>query len=75
MICSVADKNDIEPSKDGDHGPGFCSIPQVKRSDKTIRSEKIKKSNTFDFGMATIMQTDPHSVNFNGNHDILPIKE
>ena len=37
-ICSVADKNDIEWSEDEDDGPGFRSIPPIKRSDKIIRS-------------------------------------
>ena len=30
-------------------------------------------SYAFDFGMSTIMQTDPHPVNFNRNHDILSL--
>ena len=43
IICSVADKNDkndIESSEDEDDGPGFRSIPPIKRSDKIIRSSK-----------------------------------
>ena len=38
IICSVADKNDIESLEDKDDGPGFRSIPPIKRSDKIIRS-------------------------------------
>ena len=75
MICSVADKSDIESSEDEDDGPGFLSIPPIKRSDRTISSSKIKMSYAFDFGMSTIKQTDPHPVNFNRNHDILSINE
>ena len=40
IICSVADKNDIESSEDEDDGPGFRSIPPIKRSEKIIRSSK-----------------------------------
>ena len=75
IICSVADKNDIESSEDEDDGPGFSSIPPIKRSDKIIRSSKIKMSYAFNFIMSTIMQADPHPISFNRNHDILSIKE
>ena len=40
IICSVADKNNIESSEDEDDGPGFYSIPPIRRSDKIIRSSK-----------------------------------
>ena len=40
MICSVADKNDSESSEDEEDGPGFLSIPPIKRSDRTISSSK-----------------------------------
>ena len=79
MICSVADKNDIEndieSSEDEDDGPGFRSIPLIKSSDKTIRSKKNKMSYASNLSMSTIMQTNPHPVNFIRNHDILSIKE
>ena len=74
--CSVVDKNDIESSEDEYDGPGFRSIPPIKRSDKIIRSsKKIKMSYAFNFIMSTIMQADPHPISFNRNHDILSIKE
>ena len=40
IICSFADKNDIESSEDEDDGQGVRSIPLIKRSDKIIRSSK-----------------------------------
>ena len=40
ITWSAADKNDIESSEDEDDGPGFRSIPPIKRSDKIIRSSK-----------------------------------
>ena len=40
MICSVADKSDIESSEDEDDGPGFFSIPPINRSDRTIIVQK-----------------------------------
>ena len=76
MICSHADKNDIESSKDKNDGPGFRFIPPIKTSDSSISSSnKNKMSYAFEFSMSTIMQTDPHPVSFYRNHDILSIKE
>ena len=40
MICSVAGKSDIESLEDEDDGPGFLSIPPIKRIDRTISSSK-----------------------------------
>ena len=42
MIFSVADNDDIKSSEDEDDGPGFRSIPLIKRGDKTIKVQKMR---------------------------------
>ena len=47
MICSVVDKDNVEPIEGADDGPGFRYKPPILRSDKTIRSSKINKDELY----------------------------